>query len=637
MTRKKQRRRNPRPAIQLGATDAAGPVADANTYRRTPRRLRITICLALTIATIIVYAQVSRFDYVTWDDPSYVYDNEHVTPGLTMRGVGWAFTSQHGANWHPLTGISHMLDCTLFGVDPGPHHLVNVAWHIVCVVVLFLVLDAVTGAPWRSGIVTALFALHPQHVESVAWVSQRKDVLSTALMLLAMASYVRYARLGRWAHYVVALGLFACALMAKPMVVTFPAILMLIDHWPMHRWAGLAPLAESPRYPPRSLRYLTAEKLPFLALSVTAGIMTIVFQRGAGAVVSIDKLGIGDRLAHAAVSYPRYIGSMWWPIDLTVLDPHPYMPGGNGWSGVQIFAAVLFLVAITYAAGWVARSSRYGIVGWLWFLVVLLPVIGLVQVGEQGIADRYTYVPFVGLFIILVWGAGDLIARVRMPRQLRMVVVGSITAVALLACGARSYVQAGYWRDSMTLYQRAIEVAPNTPMVLNNLATLHIERDDWTKASEAFGAIIEFDPQNSVVHRRLGYAQQRLGDFEAAWRHYRLATRFAPNSAEFHNSLAWVLATHPDARWRRPEEALAHAQYAAKLTGHRNAAILDTLAAAYASTGRFDQALITAQRAHALLSTEPHEQLARELPQRIALYRNAQPYRDPNLVVDPAD
>ncbi|MAE61931.1 MAG: hypothetical protein CMJ49_11315 [Planctomycetaceae bacterium] len=601
-------------------------------------RWRIAIAAALALATAAVYAQVATFDFVSWDDPIYVFENEQVVKGLTFQGIAWAFISEHGANWHPLTGVSHMIDCTLFGVDrPGAHHLVNVAWHIVCVVLLFLVLEAMTAAPIRSAVVAALFALHPQHVESVAWISQRKDVLSTALMLLALWTYTRHVQRGGRKKYIAALILFAGALMAKPMVVMFPVLLVLLDVWPFNRWIGFAASPTNPQRPapPRhTLKHLALEKIPFFALSLATGIGTILVQSDKEASVAFKVLSLGDRLAHAVVAYVQYIGKMFWPVDLTFLYPHPYMPymtGSPRFSTLQIVGAAALLIAITVGFLFVARRYRYGIVGWLWFLVSVLPVIGFLQVGGQGIADRYTYVSFVGLFIILTWAAVDLLIRLKSLGPAPRVIAAILVAALLTAAATLTYQQVGTWRDSKTLYRHAIAVDHRVPVVHNNLANVLMEEGDYETAADVFREALALMPGFSKFHENLGRTLRELGRYDQVVYHFQRAAQLDSKSVEIQNDLAWILATHPDANIRNVPQAIQYAQHATRLTNFNDPGILDTLAAAYASGGRFDRAIEVSQHALQLLAQNPDPTMEQEIQQHMKLFRAAQPVIDHTL------
>ena len=605
--------------------------------------LRISIAATLAIVTLAVYAQVARFQYVTWDDSVYVYENPDVTAGLSLKGIAWAFTSEHAANWHPLTGISHMLDCTLFPVDrddphraAGNHHVINVLWHVVCVILLFVVLDAMTAAPWRSAIVAALFALHPQHVESVAWISQRKDVLSTALMLLSLLVYVRYVRLGGPRKYTISLLLFAGALLAKPMVVMFPVLLILLDYWPFNRWGGLPQwthAAHPPAVPRRAFKPLVIEKLPFFGLSLATGIATVIVQAGKDASIPLKALGLADRFSHAVVAYVLYIAKMFWPADLTCLYPHPYMPyrtPAAHWSQIQTAGAIAILVVITVVA---IRASRYryGIVGWLWFLVALLPVIGLMQVGSQSIADRYTYVSFVGLFIIIVWAVGDLLRHFGSTNPVPRIAAGVVTTILLVTCAARTYAQIGTWRDSETLYRHAIHTAPDVPLIYNNLGGILKAQGDVEGSIEAYRQAVRLMPKFSKARNTLVGVLLDCGRSAEAIPHIRSAIDTEPRNPAYRDRLAWILATHPDPTIRNGPEAVNQAEKTVELTQFQDASHLDTLAAAYAATNRFNDAITTALRAQQLLIGEPNPDIARGLRQRILLYRHGRPFLDPQL------
>ncbi|HWW02647.1 MAG TPA: tetratricopeptide repeat protein [Candidatus Acidoferrum sp.] len=539
------RKRKPDPAL----ANFPGPGAPGNDKIRSPA----FDCVLLALATLLAFGAVGFNDFVNYDDPDYVTANAHVQTGLTLANITWAFTTGHASNWHPLTWLSHMLDCQLFGIRPGPQHLVNLAFHIANTLLLFLVLRRLTGAHWRSAIVAALFAFHPLHVESVAWISERKDVLSTFFFLLALAAYVRYAESvsgaerrvwsGRWRSplaYAFSLLLFALGLMSKPMPVTLPFLLLLLDYWPLGRLsfsvsadnsAHASCTTHQGQRPPSPLPHLVLEKLPFFALSLTSCVVTLIVQQKGGAVST--SLSLGGRMANALVSYVRYLAKTFCPTDLSVLYPHP-----GHWPGWQVAASAFVVLAVSAAVVWQARVRPWLAVGWFWFLGSLVPVIGLVQVGIQSMADRYTYIPLIGLFIALVWGVGEVLSA--WPR--RAEVLPAAVALTLVACALLTVRQVGFWHDSETLFQRAVRVTTNNYLAYNNLAYFLSGRGKPLDAMTNYLKSLEINPLYDDALNNMGYALAGLRRFPEAISYYERALRIRPNHAEVHNNLGNALS-----------------------------------------------------------------------------------------------
>jgi len=504
--------------------------------------------LAILAATLAVYAQVAQFGFVSWDDPLYVTANPHVRHGLSAQGVAWALTARDDSNWLPLTWLSHMLDVSMFGTWAGGHHLTNLLLHAIDTALLFALLFALTRAPLASAFVAALFALHPLHVEVVAWISQRKELLSTGFGLLAALAYVAWTRRGGAMRYAALLVAFAAALAAKPMLVTLPFVLLLLDYWP---------LARTPWSAPR-LRRLWLEKLPLFAMSAAAS--AIAFASQGLARHQAPDVPLSLRLAHAAVAPFRYLELALWPSPLSVLYPHPYAPelGGEPWGAATVAAAVAALCAIS-AAALSARRRPYLAVGWLWFLGTLVPVIGLVQIGPQGLADRYTYVPLIGLFIALAWSARDLIAA--LGARFAMRAAAAAFAVVLLAVmGAASHARARAWRDSESLYLASLAATPRNPVLLYNLGLLRAQQGRTEDAVRSYEAALAIDPDHPAANNNLGNIRLRAGDPDGAIAHYRAALRRAPDDAEMLQNLGRVLA------WRGElAEAVTQLEHAAQM------------------------------------------------------------------------
>src|SRR5208337_1542954 len=436
-----------------------------------PNLSRITlICLILTAVTIGAFWQLKDNGFITYDDPAYISENPQVQGGLSRSGFLWAFSATTVAgNWHPLTWLSHMLDCQLYGVNPRGHHLTSLFIHLVNTLLLFWVWVRLTKRLWPSALVAALFAVHPLHVESVAWAAERKDVLSAFFWLTTMWAYLRYVERPGMGRYLLLPLSFALGLMAKPMLVTEPFVLLLLDYWPLGRWpqrpvvnSGRKKGKPTPGSGPHPAAWRLAwEKAPLFVLAAISCLITIIMQKGAGAVASMDKLPLGARLSNALVAYVSYLVKMLWPRNLAVFYPHPL----SGFPGWQIAGAGLLLAGVTALVLRGARRYPYLPVGWFWYLGTLAPVIGIVQVGAQAMADRYTYLPLIGVFIILAFGAADLGAG-RRPRQLALAASFSL---ALLACLIFSWRQAGYWRNSQTIFTQDLAVTGNNSIAYSNL------------------------------------------------------------------------------------------------------------------------------------------------------------------------
>jgi Flp pilus assembly protein TadD len=532
--------------------------------------------MALLAGTFLLYAGVSGHAFLWFDDNRYVTENPMVRAGLTWRGVEWAFTTLAVSNWHPLTWLSHMLDVELFGLDPGVHHLVNVALHAVNAALVFVALGRLTGAPWRSAMVAALFAVHPTHVESVAWVAERKDVLSTLLGLLALLAYAGWARRGGAARYLAVVACFAASLLAKPMWVTFPFLLLVLDAWPLQRWEG-SPIPLDPGPPPtprRGMGALLLEKVPLLALSIASSAVTVLAQSRGGAVKGLD-LGVAERLGNAAVAYVRYVGKTAWPSPLAIY--YPLLPGGiPAW---QAILAGLLVVGATVSAVAAARRLPWLTVGWLWFLGTLVPVIGLVQVGAQAMADRYTYLPGIGVYVIVAWGGAALAERWR----LRTGAV-AIAAAALVALSAVTWHQIGYWSDHVTLFRHAVEVEPPTAVPLGILSEGLRRAGNLPEALARAGQAVELSPGNPRHWTNLALIQRDLGQLPEARQSLQRAIELDPGYG-----LAWLNLGFVEADAGRPAEAIA-AHEGALARGVENGAALGNLAVLYLAVGRPDRA-----------------------------------------------
>jgi hypothetical protein len=471
----------------------------------------------LVLAIAAVYAQVRQFYFVDWDDGDYVTTNPHVLAGLRWSGVVWAFTTWRAGNWHPLAWLSHMLDQTLYGDWAGGHHLTSVLLHAVNSVLLFLLFRRMTGAVGRSAVVAGLFALHPLHVESVAWVSERKDVLSTCFAFLALHAWVSWTRTGRGLSYGLALGAFVLGCLSKPMVVTLPGVMLLLDLWPLRR------------VPPVT-RAVLREKAPFVAVAVVVSGITLVAQHDA--IASTETLPLGMRPPNVVLSYVAYLRSTLWPKGLAYF--YPYREQTGLWLPL---AAGLLLLVITIGAVRTARTVPYVTVGWLWYLGTLVPVIGIVQAGVQAMADRFTYVPLIGIFVIVVWGAVDLATRWRVPPA----VPRALAAVALVASGVLSHRQAATWRNDRALLQHALAVTDGNYVALNMLGAAFDRDGRWEEARRYFEAAVAVRPRFHEAHFNLGLVLASMGLPAEAIPRFRAVLALRPDDAAAEFNLAMML------------------------------------------------------------------------------------------------
>jgi len=475
----------------------------------------LIIYFFLAAITLTAFRQVGNHGFVNFDDNSYIVENPNIQDGLTTRGLGWAFTTAYSANWHPLTWISHMLDIQFFGLNPHWHHLTNLLFHIANVLLLFFVLHRMTKAPWQSAFTAALFALHPLHVESVAWIAERKDVLSTFFWMLTLIAYSYYAAGPRTKSYIAVVALFALGLMAKPMLVTLPFVLLLLDYWPLERFQQA------------SIRLLVLEKIPLFALSALSCIATYIAQKQGGALAPTKLYSPDIRIPNAIVSYFIYIAKTIWPDNLAVFYPHPgVLPV---W---QVLGAVLFLAAITYAVLRTAKSRAYLPVGWLWFTGTLVPVIGFVQVGGQALADRYTYIPSIGLFIMAAWGIPEILKKYRYGKY----VLAASSALCLICFFLITRTQVGYWHDAITLSDHALNVTKDNYYMhlLRGMAEYRL--GNYGQAIEDYSRAIESEPENEKAYFHRGHAFIAMGDYTRAVEDFNEAIKINPGSAQYFNT-----------------------------------------------------------------------------------------------------
>jgi Tfp pilus assembly protein PilF len=490
----------------------------------------ILVCLFLIICTLSVYWQVHNYDFVNFDDDEYLSDNRHVQVGFTLESIAWAFTTIHASNWHPLTWLSHMMDYQLYGLNPGGHHLTNLLFHIANSLLLFFVFKRMTGQFWQSAFLASLFALHPLHVESVAWISERKDVLSTFFWMLTMWSYIWYVQHPGIDKYLLVLLFFVLGLLSKPMLVTLPFVLLLLDYYPLYRFHK----SDGSRNPhQRSIVFrLILEKLPFFVLVVISSAMTFYAQKHGGAVASLDVIPIQLRISNALVSYASYILKMLYPSNLAVLYPHP---GILAWW--QIAGACFLLLFISFSAVRVIKQSPYFIVGWLWYLGTLVPVIGLVQVGNQSMADRYTYIPLIGIFFIIAWGIPEFVQRWRHVKKLLPIMAITILLILMVV----TFIQAGYWKNSITLFEHALRLTKNNRKAHNNLGLALEEQGQMDDAIGHFEEALRISPVYVGAHNNLGNALMEQGQIDDAIKHFEEALRINPDYAKAHYNLGNLL------------------------------------------------------------------------------------------------
>jgi protein O-mannosyl-transferase len=660
------------------------------------------VCVFLLAAVFVVFYQTASFDFVNLDDPTYVYDNPNTTAGLTLQGVKWAFTTDTCANWHPVAWFSHMLDCGIYGphkriplgqggqpgsLFAGGHHLTSAMLHAAAAVLLFLTLWRMTDALWPSALVAAVFAIHPLRAESVAWIAERKDVLSGLFFMLVLATYAGYARQPfSWVRYLSVVVLFALGLMAKPMLVTLPFVLLLLDYWPL----GRMPLPGS-RNPEDSPRWqfpwrLVVEKMPLLLLTAVFCVITPLAQTEA--VVSVEHLPPLTRFANALVSYVTYIGDFFFPVDLAALYPLP----PDGWPAWKVLGSLAILLGISAGAALCWRRIPAVTIGWLWYLGMLVPVIGLVQVGSQAHADRYTYLPQIGLAIAAVWGSAEL-TRAWPYRRWICGAASTVVVVALIICASR---QTSYWRDSVTLWQHTLECTEKNAFAHHSLGCALNELKQYEPAVEQFEKALAIKPKlvesrfnlglalfslnrldDAIVHYRkaleidnklvrahsrlaealleskkydaavaeyrkvleltpddanacynIGVARDRQAKRGEALAAYREAMAIQPNNVVFIDQVAWILATSPDRSLRNGAEAVALAERAVTLSGDNTPSIFATLAAAYAEAGRFDDAIRASQYAIALATRSNDSQSAALFGIQMKFYQARSPYHE---------
>ena len=516
------------------------------------RNKEIFICLVLILITFSVYGQVTNFEFLNYDDTLYVVDNPHVRAGLTLKGLTWALTdTSTTGNWHPLTWISHMIDCKLFGMDSGKHHLTSVFFHIANSLLLFIVFRTMTGKVWQSSFVAVLFALHPLHVESVAWVSERKDVLSTFFWMCSMLSYLGYVHYPKMKRYLLTLFFFIVGLMAKPMVITLPFVFLLLDYWPLARFRmkknapSITPVGKN-----LSPFFLIVEKIPFFAIAAVSGFLTIFFQKTGSALAPLTQFPLELRVANSLVSYVTYMGKTIWPHNLAFF--YPYQKTIPGW---EIVVACLLIGLISFMAFKTIKRYPFFFVGWWWYIGTLIPAIGLIQIGMQARADRYTYIPLIGLFCILSWGAPVLFAEIKLKKILL-----PSTAFALILIFTRTtWLQIKTWEKSITLSEHALMVTQNN-FVAHDVLAEAIQDHHVEKAIEHYREALRINPRYSDGYYNLANLFLNQNNLNEATKNYYRALSWNPNMKEAHNNLGVVLAFQG-----KLKEAIIHFKAALKI------------------------------------------------------------------------
>jgi len=621
------------------------------TAKLTGIRRTAVIGLGLAVLTAALYWPTLHHGFIAYDDDAYIVSNPHVNAGVTWPGIVWAWQSTYAANWHPLTWISHMLDCQLYGVSPAGHHFTNLLFHVVNTLLLFVWLSRATGAVWRSAFVAALFAWHPTHIESVAWAAERKDVLSACFWMLTLLAYTRYTERSKVksprskVYYGLSLLAFAGGLMSKPMVVTLPFVLLLLDFWPLDR---------IPNFDFRRANFakLLGEKVPFFLLAFAASAVTFFVQRTGGAFWSLENLPFSARIANALAAYLGYISKTFWPANLALIYPHPHH-----WPLLLTLSSALLLLFWTALSLWRAREHPYLFTGWFWFLGTLVPVIGLVQVGVQSMADRYLYLPSIGLFITIVWSISELFPH---PPQRKLLAV--LGAIALTGCLAVASLQLRYWqnsvklflhavavttenyaaevclgealengghsREALALYADAVRIEPDYPLAQSKLGLLLLASGQPAEASNHLALAAGLMPHHPDVQYDFGLFLRSYGSPADAADRFRTALAVRPDFPGALNDLAWILATADDPKLRSGPEAVRLAERACELTQYRQAALLTTLSAAYAEAGQYSNAVATVQKSLDFATNDGQTNIVAQDEALLKLYQTGKPGRE---------
>jgi len=608
--------------------------------RLSQKQIILLISAALVITTLVAYEPIRLNGFVTYDDGKYIYENPMITGGVSWQSFGQAFTKPHFFMWHPLTTISHIVDCRFFGLNPLGHHFVSLLLHITNALLLFWILKNITGTMWASAFVATVFALHPVQVESVAWASERKTVLSGLFWLLTMATYIRYARQPRLGRYLVVLLVFGLCIMTKPVVVTLPFALLLLDYWPLDRvrWGQPAKTKSSQK----SAGWLIAEKIPLLAISAFLGIMTYVAQKQGGIVPTLENMPLDYRVANMFLSYIRYIGKMVWPSGLAVCYPYPLVV----LSDASVLTCAMLFIALTILSIYIGRRKKYVAVGWLWYVGTLVPVIGLVQSGAQAMANRYMYIPMFGLLIIIGWAVKDFI--VNRPRiRIAATAMGVIVLLSMLIL---TRIQVRHWENTLTLFEYTLNVTEDNPVIENSYGVALFNEGRTDEAEPHLSKAVRLAPAFVVARNNLTKVYLKQGKLNEAIEHLNELIRHNEGTAEVYYNLAAALeiqkkyedaikyyATSLELNPRDPaankrmgitllaagktNEAIGYAQRACELTGDKDAECLKTLASSFAAAGKFEEATRIAEKALEAARISGQENLVVEIQERMELYR----------------
>ncbi|RZB35316.1 MAG: hypothetical protein SRB1_01084 [Desulfobacteraceae bacterium Eth-SRB1] len=494
------------------------------------RRQEIIVCLFLVAANLVIYWQITSHEFISFDDGSYITQNPYVQSGLTFESIKWAFTTFHASNWHPLTWLSHMLDIELYGLNSMGHHWTSLQIHLINTLLLFFILQYMTGAIWKSAFVAALFALHPLHVESVAWVAERKDVLSTFFGMLTILAYIRYVIKRDLFRYFLVFISLSLGLMAKPMLVTMPFVMLLLDLWPLKRLN--LPLNQPAGSQNSNFIPLILEKIPFLVPVAISSILTLVAQHSS-ALKTLESFPLQTRVANGLISYINYIVKTLWPLHLSVFYPHP----GNNLPAWQIIGATLLIAAAIFLSIHTFKKYPYIIVGLFWFFITLFPVIGIIQVGDQAMADRYTYIPLIGIFIIFAWGGSDIIKKWTDKK----IIPAIIAAAVILLLTMQSFLQTTHWKNSITLFENSIKVTENNWLAHNNLGIALFSEGKFDKAIYHYKKALNIRPDTVCAIKNLGIAMFDKGNLKVAFQYFNKALVINPEDWDAHYKLGAIL------------------------------------------------------------------------------------------------
>ena len=604
------------------------PTAPELPNRREDRRIAVGVCIFLTIGIWLVFGQTVNHEFINFDDDRYVYQNADVSRGLTIDGLKWFLTHSHARLWHPLTTLTHMIDCQIYGLRPGGHHLTNVFLHNIAAVLLFLALSRMTGCLWRSAFVAAIFAIHPMRVESVAWIAERKDVMSGVFFALTLLAYGHYVRAPSIRRYILLSISVICGLMSKATFVTVPVVLLLLDWWPLGRFQTAEDRGQRTGAGRLSsvVGRLAVEKIPLIVLALAASAITVRVQTTT--IASLEQLSLLARTKNAAVSIVVYLRQMFWPSGLGVFYPHPR----DHLNAAVVLASMTLIVAITLVAMLLIRSRPYLFVGWLWYLILVFPVLGFFQSGLQARADRFTYLPHIGISIAVTWAIADLMQNWRYRSRV-LAPVATCIVIAFTIC---AWKQTTYWRDNITLWKRALAVTVDNQIAHQNLAAALWARGDLAdaKIESRAGNIIHSEaavkdfPYNIAARDDLGVLLVQAGDVRGAIGQWETSLQIDSHDGNALNNLAWILATYPDDAVRNGSRAVQLAESATVLPGGDAPIVQRTLAAAYAESGDFTKAIATGQHAVELAQSQGNHSLVETLRHEIELYQSGRPYRE---------